>query len=392
MKEVKNKLSFKISLLSISIFLAMAPQIASAIPLIYKAFPDVSKSGIEMLVTIPNFGIMVGLFLSPMLIRFVGQKMTIIIGLLITLLAGTFPMFTNSFNFIIISRFILGCGTGLFNSLAVSLIPQFYSDNETERANMLGLQNVMGGIGGAVVSVLMSYLVTVSWQAPFSIYFLVIPSLIAFILFVPLEKSTGGVEQGGQKEKQSINKKVAIIATLMFFIFIFFLPISYKVPLLLVEKNIGDASTAALISAVSTLAGIPVGASFGFIFKTLRDKIFPLGFALVTLGFFGMAFSSNFVMLLASILTTGVGAGIALPYMYNWLGWAAPQNSINLSTTVVLVMVNIGCFVSPEVMGFLTNLVGSTASHTLILSGIGFTFITLYAIVHYINVHKLVKK
>lgn len=67
-------------------------------------------------------------------------KLTILIGLVITLLAGTFPMYAVAFTPILISRFLLGAGIGLFNSLAVSLIPQFYVDDEEERASMLGFQ------------------------------------------------------------------------------------------------------------------------------------------------------------------------------------------------------------------------------------------------------------
>ena len=42
MKPVKDRLSFKISLLSISLFLMIAPQISAALPLMYDAFPGVS--------------------------------------------------------------------------------------------------------------------------------------------------------------------------------------------------------------------------------------------------------------------------------------------------------------------------------------------------------------
>lgn len=354
MKPVKDKLSFKISLLSISLFLMIAPQISAALPLMYNAFPGVSQSGVETLSTIPNFGIMVGLFVSPFLIRALGQKLTILIGLVITLLAGTFPMYAVAFTPILISRFLLGAGIGLFNSLAVSLIPQFYVDDEEERASMLGFQNVMSSIGAAVSSFLVSYLVTISWHAAFVIYFLVIPSLILFTLFVPLKRETTQFgNQNGNKQKQSINGKVILIAILMFFIFMLYLPMSYKLPTMIVENGIGTTSTAAMVAGFSTLVGIPIGVTFGFFFKKLRDKIFPLGFFLVTLGFLLTAFSQNLVILLLSMVITGIGFGFAVPYMYNWLGWAAPQNSVNLATTLVLVMVNVGCFVSPTVMGAL---------------------------------------
>lgn len=389
MKPVKDRLSFKISLLSISLFLMIAPQISAALPLMYDAFPGVSQSGVETLVTVPNFGIMVGLFISPFLIRILGQKSTVLAGLVITLLAGTFPMYATAFTPILISRFLLGAGIGLFNSLAVSLIPQFYDDNEEERATMLGFQNVMSSIGAAISSFLVGYLVTISWHAAFVIYFLVIPALILFTLFVPLKKESGQAVQNDSTQKQSVNGKVILIAVLMFFIFMFYLPMSYKLPNMIIENGIGTSSTAAMVAGFSTLVGIPIGASFGFFFKKLRDKIFPIGFLLVTLGFFLTAISHNLFTLLLSMVISGIGFGFAVPYMYNWLGWAAPQNSVNLATTIVLVMVNVGCFLLPSIMGLLSNFLGTAASNTLLISAIGFAFITIYAVAHYVRVHKL---
>ena len=388
MKPVKDRLSFKISLLSISLFLMIAPQISAALPLMYDAFPGVSQSGVETLATVPNFEIMVGLFISPFLIRFLGQKLTVLAGLVITLLAGTFPMYATAFTLILISRFLLGAGIGLFNSLAVSLIPQFYDDNEEERATMLGFQNVMSSIGAAISSFLVEYLVTISWHAVFVIYFLVIPALILFTLFVPLRKESGQEVQNDSTQKQSVNCKVILIAVLMFFIFMFYLPMSYKLPNMIIENGIGSSSTAAMVAGFSTLVGIPSGTSFGFFFKKLRDKIFPIGFLLVTLEFFLTAISHNLFTLLLSMVISGIGFGFAVPYMYNWLGWVTPQNSVNLATTIVLVMVNVGCFLSPSIMGLLSSFLG-TASNTLLISAIGFAFITIYAIAHYVRVHKL---
>ena len=388
MKPVKDRLSFKISLLSISLFLMIAPQISAALPLMYDAFPGVSQSGVETLATVPNFEIMVGLFISPFLIRFLGQKLTVLAGLVITLLAGTFPMYATAFTLILISRFLLGAGIGLFNSLAVSLIPQFYDDNEEERATMLGFQNVMSSIGAAISSFLVGYLVTISWHAVFVIYFLVIPALILFTLFVPLRKESGQEVQNDSTQKQSVNCKVILIAVLMFFIFMFYLPMSYKLPNMIIENGIGSSSTAAMVAGFSTLVGIPSGTSFGFFFKKLRDKIFPIGFLLVTLEFFLTAISHNLFTLLLSMVISGIGFGFAVPYMYNWLGWVTPQNSVNLATTIVLVMVNVGCFLSPSIMGLLSSFLG-TASNTLLISAIGFAFITIYAIAHYVRVHKL---
>lgn len=47
MKIKQNKAIFKVSLLSISLFLMMAPQISSALPLMYHAFPGVNEAGFK---------------------------------------------------------------------------------------------------------------------------------------------------------------------------------------------------------------------------------------------------------------------------------------------------------------------------------------------------------
>lgn len=388
MKEnnLPDHILFKISLLSISIFLMMAPAIAPALPLMYHAFPGVDKAGVEMLSTIPNIGIVIGLLISPFLIKFIGEKPTIIMGLLITLLAGTFPMYATAYMPILISRFLIGAGIGLFNSLAVSLIPQFYSNNEEKLATMVGYQNVMGSLGAAVASFLISWLLTISWHAAFAIYFLVIPVLILFVLFVPLPSSKQPLNKQGaaRKEKQTINKKVILISILMFFIFLFYMPMSFKIPALVVQEKLGTVSEVSALTGVLNLVGIPIGASFGFFFKRLHDKIFPLGFSLVALGFFLIALAGNFLMLSGGCLILGVGFGLGVPYMYNWLDWSAPENSINLATTIVLVLVNIGCAISPMII----NAITPSAKIGLLISAIFFTCFSLYAVLHYLRVHK----
>lgn len=135
----------------------MAPAISPALPLMYNAFPGVDRGGVETLATIPNIGIVTGLLISPFLIRLVGEKATIITGLIVTLLAGTFPMYATAYTPILVSRFLIGAGIGLFNSLAVSLIPEFYSREEEELASMIGFQNVMGSVGAAAAHQLVSW-------------------------------------------------------------------------------------------------------------------------------------------------------------------------------------------------------------------------------------------
>lgn len=325
------------------------------------------------------------MLISPFLIRFIGEKATILAGLIVTLLSGTFPMYATAYTPSLISRFLIGAGIGLFNSLAVSLIPQFYGDDEDELATMVGYQNVMGGLGAAIASFLISYLITISWHASFASYFLVITVLILFTIFVPLPREKAD-ENGDKvkKQKQTINKKVILIAVFMFLIFLFYMPMSFKIPALVVEEKLGTVSELSLLTGILNSVSIPVGASFGFFFKKLHDKIFPIGFLIVSLGFLIIALSVNFAMLAVGSLVLGIGFGLSVPYMYNWLDWSAPKNSVNLATTVVLVLVNIGCAISPMVL----NAITSSAKMCLLVSAVFFACFTVYVLIHYLRVHK----
>ncbi len=393
MKAKQDRFIFKASLLSISLFLMMAPQIASALPLMYHAFKGVQAAGVQTLSTIPNFGIVAGLLVSPFMVRWFHEKATIIIGLLVTLIARTFPMYASAYVPILISRFLIGLGIGLFNSLAVSLIPQFYKRDEDELARMIGYQNVMGSVGAAIASFLVSYLVTISWHAAFAIYLLVIPVLILFALFVPLPHAAAARQTNQTETKATgshqINRPVVVISILMFLVFTFYMPFSYELPSLIVNEGLGNASTAALIAGLSTLVSIPIGASFGFFFKRLHDRIFPLGFGLVAAGFLLIAVATNIIFLFIAVVILGFGFGLGVPYLYNWLDWAAPEQSLNLATTIVLVLVNIGCFVSPTIMDALAGAVGhGTPRGMMVLSGAAFICIAIYAVGHYLHVHR----
>ena len=80
------------------------------------------------------------------LVRFLGEKVAILSGLLLTLVSGVLPMFASVYTPILNSRFLIRLSIGTFNSLAVSLIPEFYSQDEEEMATMIGYQNVLAWV------------------------------------------------------------------------------------------------------------------------------------------------------------------------------------------------------------------------------------------------------
>lgn len=88
---------FKISLLAISLFIMLPGIIGPALPLMEKIFSEIPKVQVELLTTIPNFGEIFGLLLNPCLVRKIGPKRVILLGLGLGGIVGSLPIFINNF-------------------------------------------------------------------------------------------------------------------------------------------------------------------------------------------------------------------------------------------------------------------------------------------------------
>ena len=138
---------FKISVLSLSILAMTAPSISIANNLLQKTFTQQSTAEIEMISTLPNFGVLLLILFADTIANKFGIKRTIMAGLLMYLLGGVLPAFIPNYYAIVFLRFLMGCGIGLFNPFSVSLMYRFYKDQEL--SDMLGFQNTGQNLGNA---------------------------------------------------------------------------------------------------------------------------------------------------------------------------------------------------------------------------------------------------
>ncbi|ANZ63584.1 hypothetical protein AYR62_05410 [Secundilactobacillus paracollinoides] len=104
---------FKVAILSISLMLMIAPNIAAAIPLMAKTFSSQSASAVQTLSTIPNLGVIFGIFLGEFVTLKIGSKRTVMLGLTIALVTGVLPVIISNYTVVLVSRFLLGFGIGL---------------------------------------------------------------------------------------------------------------------------------------------------------------------------------------------------------------------------------------------------------------------------------------
>ena len=377
MKTKQQQAIFKVSLLSISVLLMSAPIISAALPAMIDSFTSQSKSAVETVLTIPNFGIILALLLSPFCIRVIGKKNTVLTGLVIALISGLLPALISNYSLLLGARFTFGIGIGLFNSLAVSLLAEFYEGDEL--STMMGFQSMAGSLGSAGLSFCISYLVTLGWQQTFWAYLIILPVLILFGFFVQIPESPKTQATGeAQTEKFTVNLSVVGLSILIFFLFAFFMASVIKLPEFIIHNKIGSASSVSIITGLSTLVGIPIGMFYGKIHQVLKQLVLPIGLLISAIGFFIISQSTTLPILLTGVICSGVGFGLAVPFIYTWTALVADKQAINFAYTCLIIATNMGVFFSPVLLNTLSKLAGHTsAGSSLLMAALGFLCMSL---------------
>lgn len=364
MENITQKKSwlFKISLLSVSLLCMGAAAVSATIPLMAKSLSDVSLASIEMITSIPNFGIIIFVFLSPFIAKLIGDKKTTLLGLTVTLVAGIYPMFSENYTAILISRFLLGCGIGLFNSFAYSLIGYYFEGEE--RAKMMGYQAATSSIGSTVISLLVGVLIKYGWHASYGVYAIAIISIVLFGIFVPETKHEIKSQSGTGKvsaEKTKISPMVALYTVYLFFIYIGFMTVIYKLATLMISMGYGTATEASTISGGITIVGFIAGTVFGKVHKKLNVFTLPISVALTGIGIYIIGASTSMIITIIGGLILGFFFGCVTPYFFYRATLYSNDASQTLSSSLMIIGINLGCFLNPYIIAFVNNLFGTTS-------------------------------
>ncbi len=371
---------FKLALLSLSSILAIAPSLGPAIPEVAKHLPGVSAANIEMLVTIPNLGIMIFVLVSGFFASHLGEKRMIMLGLLVATVAGLAPLVTNNYFVILSSRFLLGAGIGLVNPLAYSLLNILYTSNES--ATLLGYANAITSLCGAVTAAVAGYLALINWHATFLIYLLVLLPLGLFALAIPrdfLGDAQAPAEKAAPvKTKTWVGWPVLLLAVGLFLFYALLFALYIKVPTALIENRITTPGAAGLIVSSFTIAAMVVSLGYGQIYR-------HLGHYTILISMLGVGIT---MMLLAESRTAGLDYLISacsgvffastLPYAFMLGAQISPAHAENLTSSILLIGINLGVFLSPYLFNLMKLIHPDLSANTsLPIAGMGIVLLGL---------------
>jgi predicted MFS family arabinose efflux permease len=352
-----------VALLSISVLLTSANAIAGTIPLMAARFQSVPLSQIESLTTVPSFSILIFVVLSNPIANKIGNKATVLLGILIVLIAGLIPMVVNSFWLILGSRFLLGAGIGLFNAMAYSLISTYYEG--TQRQTMMGYQGSVSSLGNILMFLISSFLIGFGWRQVYLYYLIAIPVFLLFWWGTPNDRAKSTTEEAQSAPQspislgQLLKGRLMIYALLVLFSMMIAQTVVVKISGLILAAGYGkiaDGSIALALLGIATMIG---GMLYGQIFKLIHRLILPAGLLIAAVALFALSRSQSLALTYTLTIIAGLSTSLVGPYLFAGSAEIAGKGNETLASSILIVGINIGVFITPYTLSGLSHLIGS---------------------------------
>lgn len=311
---------------------------------ITKAFPTVSDQTVQFLMTFPGVFIMLMSLLSAGFTKVISRKKLMVTGMSLCLLSGIGGLlFHDHIAFCFLWAILLGMGVGLWMPLATAVASDYF-ENE-ERASLLGTMSAAQNLGAMLMSLIGGILAVSVWSNIYFVYLIAIPGLIFCIVFLPespVEKSAGKGKSG-----MKVDSNLIVYSFIIFYFSLFYNAGPANFSLILAERNIGNSSTAGILSSLMLLGGVLMGFVFGKLSDKIEEKTIPVGLVLLAVGFFGLGFGNSIIVSMICAVIAGMSISLVLPQVSFQVVKNRKPEEFAMATAIALAMGNLGAFASP---------------------------------------------
>ena len=360
----------KVSILSLSLVLITSFSISSALPAMFDYYQGYSTSQVELLVSLPSFGIMAMLLLNGVLERIFPERLQLTLGLLILSISGTAPFWYQGYYFVFATRLLFGIGVGMLNAKAISIISERYHGKN--RIQMLGFRGSAEVVGASILTLAVGQLLAFGWTATFLAYAAGLVVLVLFLLFVPYGK--GEAHESKQKTEEAV-RLTASMKKLIFFLAIVAAvivctntAITFRIPSLMIEAGFGDAQLSSLVLSAMQLIGILAGISFSFLISTFKEKLLLVAGVTFGIGQIIIALSPSLWVVVAGSILGGFAYSIALTTVFQLISERIPAKLLNKATSYAVLGCSFGASLTPFVLSGI-GLVTTDGRMTFIILG-----------------------
>ena len=340
------------SILALSLVLITSFSISSALPAMFDYYQGYPKEQIELLVSLPSFGIMIMLVLNGFLERLFPERLQISLGLLILSIGGTAPFWYQEYNFVFAMRILFGLGVGMINAKAISIISERYHGKT--RIQMLGLRGSAEVVGASILTLVVGQLLSLGWTVTFLAYSAGFLVLILYLLFVPYgkeKKETKKKEAETTRLTGKMKGLIFLLAVEAAVVVCTNTAITIRIPSLMVERGLGDAQLSSLVLSIMQLIGILAGVSFSFFISLFKERLLLWSGITFGLGQIVIALSPSLGVMVVGSVVAGFSYSVALTTVFQLLSERIPAKLLNQATSFAVLGCSFGAFTTPFILG-----------------------------------------
>ena len=340
------------SILALSLVLITSFSISSALPAMFDYYQGYPKEQIELLVSLPSFGIMIMLVLNGVLERLLPERLQISLGLVILSIGGTAPFWYQDYNFVFAMRILFGLGVGMINAKAISIISERYHGKT--RIQMLGLRGSAEVVGASILTLMVGQLLSFGWTATFLAYSAGFLVLILYLLFVPYgkeKKETKKKEVESARLTGQMKGLIFLLAVEAAVVVCTNTAITIRIPSLMVERGLGDAQLSSLVLSIMQLIGILAGVSFSFFISLFKERLLLWSGITFGLGQIVIALSPSLGVMIVGSVVAGFAYSVALTTVFQLLSERIPAKLLNQATSFAVLGCSFGAFTTPFILG-----------------------------------------
>ncbi|MFS9315343.1 MFS transporter [Streptococcus infantis] len=342
----------KVSILSLSLVLITSFSISSALPAMFDYYQGYSTGQVELLVSLPSFGIMAMLLLNGVLERIFPERLQLTLGLLILSISGTAPFWYQGYYFVFATRLLFGLGVGMLNAKAISIISERYHGKT--RIQMLGFRGSAEVVGASILTLAVGQLLAFGWTATFLAYAAGLVVLVLFLLFVPYGNAE--VHESKHQTEEAV-RLTSSMKKLIFFLAIGAAvivctntAITFRIPSLMIEAGFGDAQLSSLVLSAMQLIGILAGISFSFLISTFKERLLLVAGVTFGIGQILIALSPSLWVVVAGSILGGFAYSIALTTVFQLISERIPAKLLNKATSYAVLGCSFGASLTPFVL------------------------------------------
>ncbi len=373
----KNKITAIIAIMLLAFLTVSNGATTPALASIGQAFPNVDRSTLIMLSTLPMLALVPFSILSG---KLAGNKIKYrtlaLVGSLFIVVAGISPYFLNDFYAILIARGFCGVGVGLVSPLYSTLILNLFEGKMRE--NLMGTARFVASIGGMIFQMLGGLLCAINWRYTFFTYILcAIAFVLIFFMLPEPPKIEKQVAVDGVKQKGGITRVAFAWIILYTFLTFFTYPFYVNMSLLVAQNNLGTAAASGFILTMSSVGGMIASTLFGAVFRFAKRKTLPIGFSLCAVTFTIMIFGNSVPAFAVAAAISGFAFGLIYPAILMYVGLEVTPAARAFAMALMMALPDLAMFSTSYFFSFIKSAFNITYDRYIFVIGLVFYIVCI---------------